>query len=223
MLPELKPSARSREFNIYSDPQRSEVIKQWILYGTAHRKLDEKVLGLDPVYSRGFQSMGILHYLGLKKEYQGIFTGKELEEAIIELEEDGQDFNQILFYLKSSAASTSFSLDQIRQAEEKELKESRQDSAENRQSRLSRANPKPQRIKVYSYTYKRNPDVVAESLERANGICEKCSNPAPFMRLTDGTPFLEVHHIISLSKGGLDSVDNVIALCPNCHQELHHG
>ena len=36
-------------------------------------------------------------------------------------------------------------------------------------------------------------------------------------------PFLEVHHVKSLSDGGEDTLDNVIALCPNCHREKHYG
>jgi 5-methylcytosine-specific restriction protein A len=26
-----------------------------------------------------------------------------------------------------------------------------------------------------------------------------------------------------LSEGGGDTVDNAVALCPNCHRECHHG
>ena len=32
---------------------------------------------------------------------------------------------------------------------------------------------------------------------------------------------MENHHIIDLSKGGEDSIDNCVALCPNCHQKMH--
>jgi 5-methylcytosine-specific restriction protein A len=70
--------------------------------------------------------------------------------------------------------------------------------------------------------YQRNPDVVAAVLERANGHCERCRNPAPFLR-SDGTPYLEVHHSIGLADGGPDTVANALALCPNCHRELHYG
>jgi len=69
----------------------------------------------------------------------------------------------------------------------------------------------------------RNPDVIAEVLERANGICEYCGNPAPFNRASDGTPYLEIHHKKPLSQGGDDSVENAVALCPNCHREDHFG
>ncbi|WP_427137339.1 HNH endonuclease [Psychrobacillus psychrodurans] len=55
----------------------------------------------------------------------------------------------------------------------------------------------------------------------SNGVCQLCDMDAPFHD-THGQPFLEVHHIHYLSKGGSDSIDNVIALCPNCHRKIHH-
>ncbi len=38
----------------------------------------------------------------------------------------------------------------------------------------------------------------------------------------DGSP-LEVHHVIRLADGGSDTINNSVALCPNCHRELHFG
>lgn len=57
------------------------------------------------------------------------------------------------------------------------------------------------------------------ALKRSKGICEGCSNPAPF--LGKEGPFLEVHHLLRLSDGGPDHPANVIALCPNCHRRVH--
>ncbi|WP_415859815.1 HNH endonuclease [Bacillus cereus] len=71
--------------------------------------------------------------------------------------------------------------------------------------------------------YKRNPDVIAEVLERANGYCEKCKQEAPFKRAKDGTPYLEVHHVVPLAQGGEDSVENAVGMCPNCHRKAHFG
>jgi 5-methylcytosine-specific restriction protein A len=34
---------------------------------------------------------------------------------------------------------------------------------------------------------------------------------------------LEVHHKTPLSARGEDTVENAIALCANCHRELHYG
>lgn len=83
-------------------------------------------------------------------------------------------------------------------------------------------NPSPPQKEVTSTSYQRDADVVAWVLEVANGFCECCDNPAPFQR-EDGTPFLEVHHVQRLADGGPDIVENAVALCPNCHRELHFG
>ena len=34
-------------------------------------------------------------------------------------------------------------------------------------------------------------------------------------------PFLETHHVIWLADGGDDSIENTVALCPNCHKKMH--
>ncbi len=63
-----------------------------------------------------------------------------------------------------------------------------------------------------------------ESIRRAKGKCENdsCKNKSPFKNY-DGEVFLESHHIVFLSNNGQDELDNMIALCPNCHREAHHG
>ena len=34
---------------------------------------------------------------------------------------------------------------------------------------------------------------------------------------------VETHHIIPITEGGTDDIDNAIPLCPNCHDEVHKG
>lgn len=102
-------------------------------------------------------------------------------------------------------------------------KASQQSPRDQRLARLAAAPKIPQTSLVISIDYKRNPDVVAEVLYRAKGICEKCRQPAPFPRKSDSTPYLEVHHRILLAKGGEDTVENAIAVCPNCHRKAHYG
>jgi 5-methylcytosine-specific restriction endonuclease McrA len=106
---------------------------------------------------------------------------------------------------------------------EKRIKESKELSNQTRLERLATAQKKPLKIQISSTGYQRNPDVIIEVLLRANGICERCHNIAPFLKASDGTPYLEVHHIIPLSEGGDDTVENAQALCPNCHREMHFG
>lgn len=104
------------------------------------------------------------------------------------------------------------------------VKASMEDGKRKRESRLeSRRSVYPDAYEVTTRAYLRNADVIAEVQIRANGICEKCGNEAPFKRASDGTPYLEVHHIIRLADGGEDTVENTIAVCPNCHRQLHFG
>lgn len=74
--------------------------------------------------------------------------------------------------------------------------------------------------KSISNVYIRSAEVVKETKKRANGVCQYCGQPAPFIDNT-GTPYLEVHHVIWLSRGGEDSTANTVALCPNCHKRMH--
>jgi hypothetical protein len=59
-------------------------------------------------------------------------------------------------------------------------------------------------------------------LARADGVCEGCRLPAPFVRL-DGSHYLEPHHTTRLSDDGPDHPAKVIALCPNCHRRAHYA
>lgn len=106
---------------------------------------------------------------------------------------------------------------------EKSVTQSKNTTDQERRERLAQANNKPETVQILTKGYKRNPDVVVEVLARANGYCEDCGHFAPFYRSSDGTPYLEVHHVVPLAKGGDDTIDNAKALCPNCHRKAHFG
>ena len=106
---------------------------------------------------------------------------------------------------------------------EDDVEESLRDTGENRRKRLGRAEKIPKEISVTIKAFVRNPDVVAEVLLRADGVCERCKHGAPFLRAKNGDPYLEVHHKTHLANGGEDSVENAMALCPNCHRAVHYG
>jgi len=106
---------------------------------------------------------------------------------------------------------------------EKAVSKALSDDDESRKIRLKNAAKFPEKIQTISYDYRRNPDVVAEVLRRANGKCELCRLDAPFLKASNGSPYLEVHHWFSLSEGGEDTIDNAGALCPNCHKQAHFG
>ncbi|MBO4893792.1 MAG: HNH endonuclease [Clostridia bacterium] len=73
---------------------------------------------------------------------------------------------------------------------------------------------------VRTNIYHRNPIIAAYVKKRANGYCQLCGLKAPFVDQY-GEPYLECHHIDWLSNGGMDSPDNCVALCPNCHRKMH--
>lgn len=73
---------------------------------------------------------------------------------------------------------------------------------------------------VKATRYERNPYVGEHAKRRAEGLCQLCGKPAPFVD-KNGSPYLETHHIQWLSRGGEDSIENTVALCPNCHKRMH--
>jgi hypothetical protein len=90
-------------------------------------------------------------------------------------------------------------------------------------SRIGNSSPHPKRVSVTVMVFVRNPDVVAFVLRRAQGVCEQCKKPAPFARRSDGSPYLEVHHLHRLADGGEDTIENARAMCPNCHRHAHYA
>lgn len=77
----------------------------------------------------------------------------------------------------------------------------------------------PEKSEKTSSVYNRDPKVRNAVLIRAKGYCEYC-NDMGFQ--TPNGVYLETHHIIPLSEDGADTVDNVIALCPNDHKMAHY-
>ncbi len=83
-------------------------------------------------------------------------------------------------------------------------------------------NPRPKRRRISVAQLERDPNVKAWVLQQAAGTCESCEKPAPFQG-ADGSPYLELHYVRGLADGGADAVSNAVALCPNCHREIHYG
>jgi 5-methylcytosine-specific restriction protein A len=146
---------------------------------------------------------GVFKYVSIKREQDG---SKWFE--LMRDEQDGAVIENSVFNAKIFAEETKYS---------------RQSPRDQRLARLATAPKKPLKTLVLSTAYKRNPDVVAEVLERANGECEYCHKPAPFQRRNEGGPYLEVHHRLPLADDGEDTVENAIAACPNCHRKAHYG
>ena len=89
----------------------------------------------------------------------------------------------------------------------KRLAESKKETAQSYRITETKSIERDEYIKLYA-------------LERADGNCQLCDKPAPFLK-KNGSPYLEVHHINYLANKGSDTIDNVAALCPNCHRKMH--
>ena len=224
VAPALRRESRNREYTLYEPSQRGKVVLSYLTEGLSHREIDEKVLGLDKEYSRGYQAMGILHYLGLDNAYKGFLKGRTLQQVIQFCQNcSTPDLTHLLPDLSAIGGATPEAFESMSERFERQVESSQKDASEKRKQRLAVASAKPQKTQVIATAYKRNPDVVADVLARANGICELCKQPAPFVRKKNGEPYLEVHHTIQLADGGEDTVENAVAACPNCHRREHFG
>ena len=68
--------------------------------------------------------------------------------------------------------------------------------------------------------YYRDPYLKQMVKRIADGKCQYCGEDAPFID-KQGEPYLEAHHVKRLADGGRDTIDNVVAICPNCHRKVH--
>jgi len=96
------------------------------------------------------------------------------------------------------------------------------ENMQKRQLPLPGGNPAPKAFIAPVTQYQRDTSVKGWVLKQAQGICECCRQPAPFEG-SDGRPYLEVHHVRQLAEQGPDTPANTVAVCPNCHRELHYG
>ena len=80
----------------------------------------------------------------------------------------------------------------------------------------------PSKAQVTTTTFTRSPEVKAWVLFASDGRCEACKKEAPFLTY-ERVHFLEVHHVRHLAEGGSDTIDNAVAVCPNCHRALHYA
>ena len=138
----------------------------------------------------------------------------------------GAEFNTT--HAVAGLSSAGYSVIDIRHSQfaakfDDDVNESLTTSSNDRKKRLASAPKMPVKKLALVEQFVRNPDVVAEVLFQANGVCQKCGSQAPFNRKSDGRPYLEVHHKTSLATGGEDTIANAIAVCPNCHRKAHYG
>jgi 5-methylcytosine-specific restriction protein A len=108
----------------------------------------------------------------------------------------------------------------FRANEERKAQQAKRLSDEELRLRAEHAPSEPGRQHVEATRFTRDPHVAELAKRRAGGYCQLCGRSAPFNDKY-GAPYLETHHIVWLSRGGRDSTENAVALCPNCHRRMH--
>jgi 5-methylcytosine-specific restriction protein A len=155
-----------------------------------------------------------------------LFRGKvELaEQPFEEIQPDKNDAKRTvwIFPLKIAGPDSEFKVPED-MIEKKQQQKERQAKRLNDSELFARAIHSQKKLsnrQVVSTTIERNEYVSEFIKRRANGRCQLCNQQAPFKNKKN-EPYLESHHIIWLSQGGEDTIENSVALCPNCHRKMH--
>lgn len=209
-LPELKPSGRAREYKYYTDLLKAKVVYEHLTKGLQHRELDEVVLGLDKEISKGFQSMGILHYLGMKSDYKGLFDGYTLEAVISIFNQQGDGYEEAIRLLK--LLKDNLLGDSIDQDIEAEIFED--------------GYGVEGRVKYYfGKGYERDSKNRRLAVERHGLNCYVCNFNFEAVYGERGKDYIEIHHIQPLSTLSevmeVNPETDLVPLCANCHRMIH--
>lgn len=237
-FPPLQPTGRGREFNQYSLSDHREVVYHYLFHGLSHRSLDKEILGLDPAYSRGFQSMSILHFLGLVDVHKHFFEGCPLEDALATLRPFTNEEAYLLIYSYLLDKAQMYGEDRnadygVAELDAKYWVSQFLKDAHDRsqiESRLSFVPTSSQEFRYGTGKYYVSSPTLKEVLKcRYDFFCQICNTRIYRPKWVRTLPIKEqwnhlnadVHHIQSLAKGGSDLMENMLCLCPNCHRRFH--
>ena len=99
-IPRQSRSGRSR-IQYRTHNEIAQITNSWLLVGDiSHRDMDREILGLDQPLAR-VAVHGRPHFLGLKKQFKGIFRGMTVSEAIEALSNDDQNWVEVIRLLRS--------------------------------------------------------------------------------------------------------------------------
>ena len=81
----------------------------------------------------------------------------------------------------------------------------------------------PGKKETVSTVYERSAWVREFARQRSGGKCEMPGCTYVGFIKVNGEKYIEVHHIQSMARAGFDVIDNVAAICPNCHAKAHYA
>ena len=219
----MRRSKKTGTLVIISDDTKGlykDVWKNGILHYTGMGKVGDQVLNGNQnrtLYDSEVNGVEVHLFEVLKKTvytYRGVMVLADTPYQSEQLDETGKIRKVWMFPLKPVDKMV---LEERREPSEKELKKySNEELA--RRAKIKTLGTKI--CKTDTITYYRDP-YLKEMVKRiADGKCQYCGNNAPFFD-QNNDPYLEEHHVKRLADGGSDTMDNVVAICPNCHRKVH--
>lgn len=210
-IPPLEPKLRSREYESYSQVIRDRIVFEYLFHSRTHRWLDEHIIGLNSNDSRGYQSMGILHYIGLRDKHKGIFQGLLVLDAIEQLKGEGSDFSIVISSLERSTGINS---------EKVNYKDADPGADEYKEGK--------EKLRLHKIR-ERDPQLIKEAKKRfkmkhGQLFCEACGINFEKVYGERGKDFIEGHHkkpISEMKEGETTKVEDIGMLCSNCHRMIH--
>lgn len=208
-IPRLVPSSRKREFCNYTKDEHRNVVLSYLFDGKSHRELDREVLGLNSVESRGYQSMGILHCLGLRNEFKGLFKRVSLEEAIKIIQETNDDSYQMLLSILDGGNN---------------MKSNILENDIEIETKTEFISIEGEKKEIYTTRYERNAKLRMEAINIHGTKCAVCGFDFFEKYGEIGKDYIEIHHIKPLSETGeikINPKTDLIPVCSNCHRMIH--
>ncbi|MES9933548.1 MAG: HNH endonuclease signature motif containing protein [Candidatus Sedimenticola sp. PURPLELP] len=226
----MRYSLKTNALVLVSDPFKGFYEDEWsgdVLHYTGMGKEGDQILkGNQNLRLYESKTNGVdLHLFEVNKPKEYTYLGNvELaSEPYQEFQNDSNGNNRKVWIfplkVKGLINNTPLNIEYLRAREEELASKARNLSTK---ELIKRAMSKTNAGKrsVQSNEYQRDTNIAELTKRRANGKCELCDSHAPFKK-KNGEPFLEVHHITWLAKGGDDNLKNTVALCPNCHRKMH--
>ncbi|SFB38593.1 HNH endonuclease [Clostridium frigidicarnis] len=216
-IPKLQYSNRSREYNICDEEIRDKIIYGYLFEGKSHRKLDEEYIKVNSDYSRGWQSMGVLHYMGIRKEFKGIFSEIDIIDVIKELRKlNDTNYNLLIESLERCFISI---------CSEIIAKDIELESEEFHQVIDIISQNEGKKISYYTTRYERNIKNRTRAIEIHGTKCMACGFDFEKVYGELGRAYIEVHHVSPLSsiedEVKINPKTDLIAVCSNCHRMIH--
>jgi hypothetical protein len=250
VFPPLRYSGRSREFGHYSEQQRGSVVYHWLFTHYGFREIDETCLGLNPMETKGWQSMGIAHYLGLVSAHKGFFAESTLDDALRMLLPQKSELGVLLIYcylrdygIREEVPVQDYLSDSVPEYATPALegkdwvlktlvaKTHSELQIDNGLLLMqTHADSTNREVTIRKTKYRYSDSAMKESMKCLYDYrCQICGMQifhfgwnANYERKYQWQYMsADVHHIVPLSKGGADAYDNMLCVCPSCHRKFH--